>query len=82
MNAGKVLRNHRQTTHYLGGGHTVVARPGWNNLTWLVEESHPEHGSYIHHSSRARSEADLIAAMVAAAHSHTADELDQQGGAS
>lgn len=62
---GEVIRTHKQTCRYLGGGVYIIVRPAWAGEGWLVEER-TGFGSHLHAKYASRAEADLIAEALAA----------------
>lgn len=69
MNPGDVVRHRKQTTHYLGGGHYLLARQGWFGGGDVIEIT-PFNGSTVLAACPTRSEAELLAAAYAAMRGH------------
>ena len=67
MKPGGVVYSRKQTCHYLGNGHYIVVRAAWAGQGWLIEERTAFYGSRILDRMGSRAEADLLAAMYAAA---------------
>jgi len=61
---GEVIRTHKQTCHYLGGGVYLIVRPAWAGR-WLVERRDGFGFRYLA-TVDTRAEADALATLEAA----------------